>query len=119
MGLTQHRILAMADTPNPGIASLEMLLERLSAIESHTRIATAFRQYDAETLPAGSELTSDMYDCGTFFRINKLYEGRLRTCVAARGGRGQRPRPRCARLVLHDGQGSTRPDRVVQRLVAA
>ena len=44
----------MADTPNPGIASLEMLLERLSAIESHTRIATAFRQYDAEAMPAGS-----------------------------------------------------------------
>ena len=76
----KHRILAMADAPHPGIAGLEMLLERLSALESHARMATAFRQRDAEALPAGSELTSDIYDCGTYFRINKHYEGRLRTC---------------------------------------
>ena len=67
----------MADSPIPGIGGLEMLLERLSAIESHTRIATVFRQRDAEALPAGSELTSDMYDCGTLFSVTKFYEGRL------------------------------------------
>ena len=67
----------MADSPIPGIGGLEMLLERLSAIESHTRIAAVFRQRDAEALPAGSELTSDMYDCGTLFSVTKFYEGRL------------------------------------------
>ena len=72
-----HHPTAMADAPSCGIAGLEMLVERVTALESHARVATAWRRWDAEALPGGTELTSDLYDCGTEFRIKKWYEGRL------------------------------------------
>ena len=72
-------MIVMADVPSPAIAGLEMLLERISALESHARVATVFRQRDAEAMPAGTELTSDMYDCGTFIRVKKCYDGCLNT----------------------------------------
>ncbi len=62
-----------------GAVEPDEMMKLLERMESHARIGTAWRNREAEMLPAGSELPSDLFDAGSAFKLVKKYDGPVDT----------------------------------------